>query len=345
MLSNAHLCNYVELHKEILNLTASSKNKFYLFFDEIQEVDHFEKAINSFRLELDCDIYITGSNAKLLSGELATYLAGRYVEFPIYPFSFAEFHELFSISFPSTTLENSFKQYLIYGGMPYLSNLNYEPESGKQYLYDLYNAVILKDIMKRNNVRDMDLLERIISYITTNIGNTFSATSIVKYLKSEGRKVSSETVLNYIRYCLDTCLFYKAKRFDIKGKQVLSSNEKYYICDHGIREAIFGNNIKDLQLILENIVFMELIRRNYKVYVGKDSEKEIDFICEKQGQKLYIQVSYLLASPETIHREFSPLLNIQDNYPKLVISMDDLDFSRNGIKHLNIISFLMNEHL
>lgn len=199
--------------------------------------------------------------------------------------------------------------------------------------------------MKRNNVRDMDLLERIISYITTNIGNSFSATSIVKYLKNEGRKVSSETVLNYIRYCLDTCLFYKAHRFDIKSKQILSSNEKYYICDHGIRQAIFGNNMNDIQLILENIVFMELIRRNYKVYVGKDNEKEIDFICEKQGQKLYIQVSYLLASPETIQREFSPLLNIQDNYTKLVISMDDLDFSRDGIRHLNIIHFLMNENI
>lgn len=335
-----HLCNAKALHDEVIQLAEKIEGKVYLFFDEIQEVKSWERCVNSLRVDLDCDIYITGSNAKLLSGELATYLGGRYVEFVIYPFSFAEFKELYLSVYPQTSDAECFNKYLVAGGMPYLSNLNYEDELSRLYLEDLYNSVVLKDIVKRNTVRDVDLLEKIISYVTANIGTTFSATSISKFFKSENRTVATETILNYIKYCLDAYLFYQVKREDLAGKQILSVNEKYYMSDHGVREAVFGGNTRDINLILENIVFMELLRRGYKVTVGRISDKEIDFVCRKQNNKLYVQVTYLLASPETIEREFGSLEQIPDNFPKYVVSMDELDMSRNGIKHCNIRKFL-----
>lgn len=335
-----HLCTATALHQEIIESTAEINGKVYLFFDEIQEVTDWEKCINSFRVELDCDIYITGSNAKLLSGELATYLAGRYVEFIIYPFSFAEFTELYQSIFPEATSSQCFSKYLSTGGMPYLHCLRFEEGPSQQYLEGLYHSVVLKDIVKRNNVRDVDLLERIIAYATANIGATFSATSIVKYLKNEGRVVATETVLNYLKHCLDAFLFYRVKRQDLQGKSILATNEKYYIADHGIREAVFGGNMRDINLILENIVFLEMLRRGYTVTVGKSGEKEIDFIGVKKDQRLYVQVSYLLASEDTIRRKFDVYDNIRDNFPKYVVSMDEFDMSRNGIKHRNIRDFL-----
>ena len=208
---------------------------------------------------------------------------------------------------------------------------------------DLFNSVQLKDIVRRNSIRDIDLLERVISYITVNVGNTFSAASLVKFFKSEHRTVAAETVMNYIRYCCDAFLFYQIRREDIKGKQLLASNEKYYIADHGIREAVFGGNMRDINLILENIVCMELLRRGYTVTVGKSKNKEIDFICHDRNEKIYIQVTYLLASEETIDRKFSVYDSISDNFPKYVVSMDELDMSRNGIKHRNIRDFLLME--
>lgn len=198
-------------------------------------------------------------------------------------------------------------------------------------------------MVKRNNIRDVDLLERIIAYITANIGTTFSATSISKYLKNEGRTVAPETILNYIKACADAFLFYPVKRQDLKGKKILNVSEKYYIADHGIREAVFGGNLKDINLILENIVFMELLRHGYHVTVGKIGNKEIDFIGERQKEKIYIQVSYLLASEETIKREFDVYSEVKDNYPKFVVSMDEIDLSRNGIRHMNIRDFLSME--
>lgn len=331
------------LHEEIIKLTKNISGKVYLFFDEIQEVENWEKCINSFRVELDCDIYITGSNAKLLSGELATYLGGRYVEFVIYPFSFAEFSQMYNTIYPNTPEAQCFQKYLISGGMPYLSNLRYEEEPCRQYLTDLFNSVQLKDILKRNKIRDVDLLERIISYVMANIGNTFSATSLVKFFKSENRAVSADTVLNYIKYCTDAYLFYQVKRQDIQGKQILSTNEKYYIADHGIREAVYGSNMRDINLVLENIVFMELIRHGYTVTVGKSGDKEVDFVCTKQAKKLYVQVTYLLASEETIQREFGLFNSIRDNFPKYVVSLDEFNMSRDGIKHCNIRDFLLME--
>lgn len=342
-MSYAHLQTAKALNDNIIERANKIEGKVYLFFDEIQEVKDWEKCINSLRVSLDCDIYITGSNAKLLSGELATYLGGRYVEFIIYPFSFAEFVELYREIYPDEPINMIFQKYVVFGGMPYLSNIRFEKTASIQYLHDLFNSVQLKDIVKRNNIRDVDLLERISAYVMANVGNTFSATSISKFFKSEKRNVAPDTILNYIKYCCDAYLFYQVKREDLQGKQILASNEKYYIADHGIREAVFGGNMKDINLILENIVYMELLRRGYEVRVGRSGNKEIDFVCYKRDEKIYIQVTYLLASEETIQREFGVYDDIQDNFPKYVVSLDEFDMSRDGIKHRNIRDFLLEE--
>ena len=342
-LKYADLHTYMALNGEIQKRIQAVRGKVYLFFDEIQEVEGWEKCINSFRASLNCDIYLTGSNAKLLSGELATYLGGRYVEFVIYPFSFAEFKELYRSVEPDTSEAKAFQQYLLMGGMPYLANLDYKEEPCRQYLMNLFNSVQLKDIVQRNNIRDADLLKRVISYVIANVGNTFSATSIHKYLKNEHRSSTGDTILNYIDYCCDAYLFYRVKREDIQGKQLLSTNEKYYLADHGVREAVFGENMKDINLILENLVFMEALRRGYDITVGRAGNQEIDFILRKREDKIYIQVTYLLASEETIDREFGVYNAISDNYPKYVVSMDEINLSRNGIKHMNIREFLQSE--
>lgn len=340
-MNNAHLQTAKALHDEITKRAAEISGKAYLFFDEIQEVKDWEKCINSLRVTLDCDIYITGSNAKLLSGELATHLGGRYVEFVIYPFSFAEFLTLYHTVEPSEPVQNCFRKYLLSGGMPYLANIRYADEPSRQYLHDLFNSVVLKDIIKRNKIRDVDLLERIIAYVMANAGNTFSANSLAKFLKSEQRSVAPDTILNYIKYCCDACLFYQVRREDLQGKQLLASNEKYYIADHGMREAVFGGNMRDINLVLENIVYLELLRRGYEVTVGKSGDKEIDFVCNKRGEKIYVQVTYLLASEETMSREFGAFDGVRDNFPKYVLSLDEFDMSRNGIKHRNIRDFLL----
>ena len=341
---NAQLCTAEALHDELVRRAASIKGKIYFFFDEIQEVERWERCVNSLRVEMDCDIYITGSNAKLLSGELATYLAGRYVEFIIYPFSFSEFLALYHSVEPDADTRTCFDRYLTFGGMPYLANLRFDETACRQYLRDLFNSVELKDIVKRNNVRDVDMLERIIAYVTANIGTTFSSTAISKYLKNEGRRVSPETVLNYLKACSDAFLFYQVRRQDLQGKKILTVNEKYYVADHGIREAVVGGNMRDINLVLENIVFMEALRRGYSVTVGKVGEREIDFVCERHGEKCYIQVTYLLAAEETVQREFGVYEHVQDNFPKYVVSLDEFDMSRNGVRQYNIRDFLLAEN-
>lgn len=340
-MSNARLCTAEALHQELTERISNSSGKIYLFFDEIQEVENWEKCINSCRIDFDCDIYITGSNAKLLSGELATYLAGRYVEFVIYPFSYSEFLEMRKQQEPNLDFSKAFREYLLLGGMPFLSHLITDKDACLQYLKDVYNSVVLKDIVKRNSIRDVDQLERIITYVLANIGHSFSATSLSKFFKSEGRTIAPETILNYIKACTDAFLFYKVNREDLIGKKILTVNEKYYIADHGLREAVYGQNNRDIELALEIIVFMELLRRGYSVTVGKTNTKEIDFVAQLNGTKLYIQVAYLLATPETIDREFNTYYTISDNFPKYVVSMDELDMSRDGIKHFNIREFLL----
>lgn len=341
--SNSELLDAKILHKRIVEFQKTADGKIYLFFDEIQEVDGWEKCINSCRVDFDCDIYITGSNAKLLSGELATYLAGRYVEFVIYPFSFAEFLEMNRQKNSQIDKSACFTAFLKTGGMPFLANFLGNDSAKNQYLMDIYNSVVLKDVVKRNNIRDVDTLERIIAYAFSNIGHIFSATSLSKYFKSEKRNISHDTILNYLKFCADAFLIYKIRRYDLEGKKVLTVNEKYYCADHGLREAVFGKNTQNIDQILENIVCLELLRRNFKVFVGKKDESEIDFIAERNGVKIYVQVAYLLASEETVRREFSVYDSIKDNFPKYVVSMDEFDFSRNGIIHRNIRDFLLGE--
>lgn len=341
--SNSELLDAKILHKRIVDFQKTVDGKIYLFFDEIQEVDGWEKCINSCRVDFDCDIYITGSNAKLLSGELATYLAGRYVEFVIYPFSFAEFLEMNRQKNSQIDKSACFTAFLKTGGMPFLANFFGDDSAKNQYLMDIYNSVVLKDVVKRNNIRDVDTLERIIAYAFSNIGHIFSATSLSKYFKSEKRNISHDTILNYLKFCADAFLIYKISRYDLEGKKVLTVNEKYYCADHGLREAVFGKNTQNIDQILENIVCLELLRRNFKVFVGKKDESEIDFIAERNGVKIYVQVAYLLASEETVKREFSVYDSIKDNFPKYVVSMDEFDFSRNGIIHRNIRDFLLEE--
>ena len=338
-----NLKNYERLYDFILNKVDDKYKSYYIFLDEIQEVEEWEKCVNSLRVDEDFnfDIYITGSNAKLLSGELSTYLAGRYIEFVVYPFSFKEFFEIMKEKNKEIDLKEAFQDYVKFGGMPFLHNLDYNYEASMQYLQDLYASIILKDITQRNNIRDTDLLERIINYVVMNIGNTFSATSISKFFKSENRKVAIETILNYIKACEEAFLIYRVARNDLLGKKILNVNEKYYIADHGIREAIMENNQKNINQILENIVYFEMLRRGYNVKIGKVDNLEVDFVCKKNDETIYIQVSYLLASEDTKEREFSVLENIKDNYPKYVLSMDEFDMSRNGIKHINLIEFLV----
>jgi predicted AAA+ superfamily ATPase len=304
------LC-YNVFHDFICGKIGKSKKKYCLFFDEIQEVDGWEKAVNSLRVKFNADIYITGSNSKLLSGELATHIAGRYVSFVVYPFSFQELKML--------NTDYTFDNYLEYGGMPFLSSMNFEPEISKNYLKDVFNSIVLKDIVKREKIRDVDLLERIISYALANEGKPFSATGISKFFKSEKRTIAPETILNYLKACEEAFLLYRLKNQDINGKKLLKVNEKHYVADHGLREAVCGANLKNAELVLENIACIELLRRGYAVYVGRVNGKEIDFVGEKHGEKIYLQICYILGEEKTLEREFRSLLEIKDNYPKLVL--------------------------
>ncbi len=343
----ADIDSSTKLNKLIQNLTCDLKGTIYLFFDEIQNVKDWEKSINSYRVDLDSEIFITGSNANLLSGELATLIAGRYIEIKIYPFSFKESlklnkdHNLIKYDTKRFDEKEFFIEYLKYGGMPLVLQLN--PNEKIDYLRDLYNSIILKDIVYKNNIREVDLFDKLIKFLMDNIGQTFSAKSISKYFKSENRVVARDTIYNYLIYLQDACLIHKVQREDLIGKKILKIHEKYYFTDHGFNETIAGKNTKNIGKILENIVFMEFLRRGYEIYIGKLNNYEIDFICKNNERTIYVQVSYLLASEKTIEREFNSLLEIKDNYEKILITMDEVDFSQKGIKHLNIIDFLKSK--
>ena len=323
----SELTDFKKLYNYIVEKSQTLQGKIYILLDEIQEVEHWEKAINSFMVDLNCDIYITGSNANLLSSELATYIAGRYVEIKIYPLSFKEYIEFAKIQNPNKILSNEeyFEQYLQFGGLPGIHNFDYEKENIYQYLSDIYNSVLLKDVIARNGIRDIELLERVVLYILDNIGNTFSAKNISDFLKSQGRKLSRETVYNYLKALENAYIISKVQRYDIKGKALLETQEKFYLMDLGLRHSKLGYRANDIAGYLENIIYLELMRRKYTVNIGKLSTKEVDFIGTLRDEKLYIQVTYLLATPETIEREFYPLKNINDNYPKYVLSMDNLE--------------------
>lgn len=347
-LANEPYLEYHALNHAMEAFIVENKSKSYIFLDEIQEVKSFEKVINSLRATYGdkVDIYITGSNAKLLSGELATLLSGRFVQFEIYPFKFSEYVSAKrSIGEKKTDLE-FFQSYVMEGGMPFPALQDFTYRDRQNYLSDVYNSIILKDILERENIRDAELLRRLLNYVMANTGRTFSANSISKYLKNEGISASPTTILNYLAYAESAYALLPLKRYDIQGKKLLSTHEKYYIVDHGMRQAILGRNEEDVELVLENIVFLELMVRGYDVYVGKTNRYEVDFIAERKIEKglerKYIQVSYLLASRETREREFRSLREIEDNFDKIVLSLDPIVRDVDGIKHENLVDWLLN---
>ena len=335
---------FTELDECIISLTKGTEGKIYLLFDEIQNVKNWEKSINACRVDLDCDIYITGSNSELLSGEMATLISGRYYQISIYPFSFTEFIQYKREIEKTDTddLDELFKEYVEYGGMPPIQQV--ATQDKYSYLSDIYDTILLKDIVTRHNIRNTGMLNRILDYVILNLGKNFSATNIAKYMKHERRKISKDTILDYLLYSKNACFIHQVQREDIKGKKVLQHNEKYFLVDHGFYQSKYGD-IENMGSILENIVYIELLRRGYDVKIGMINEKEIDFVCTKDKEKIYIQVTYQLESDETIEREFSGLAKINDNFDKYVLSMDKLDFSGSGLKHRNIIDFLTSDYI
>ncbi len=313
-----------------------NEEKYYLFFDEIQMVSEFELVINSFRATWDVSIFITGSNGNLLSGELATYLSGRYVSFKIAPFSFQEYCEIKEIRRPQ---DEDLVEYLTWGGMPQRFHLQNEAETATM-LRDLYNSIVLKDIVQRTGAKDVDLLNRIFEYITQTPSQMFSAKGISKYFESVNRKVGSETLYNYLDHMITSLIVTKAQRYDIRGKQLLTTLDKYYLTDLGLGRIHNSGFKLEMGALLENVVFNELSQRGYDVFVGKLTKGEIDFVAVKGQEKEYYQVAYYLYDQTVVDREFGALLKIEDNYPKYVISMDKMNFSQEGIIHKNAIAFL-----
>ena len=326
-----------DLHSYIIS-HSKEKVKNYIFIDEIQDIPGFEKVIRSLLLNEDNDIYITGSNAKMLSGELATYLSGRYIEFKIYSLSYSEFLEFHGL----TESETSYELYSRYGGLPYLLNLPLEDETVNEYLKSVYSTIVFRDVVSRYKLRNTLFLEKLIQFLSENIGNLFSAKNISDYLKSQHTTISVNQIQSYTEYLNNAFLIHRVERYDLIGKRVFEIGEKYYFENMGIRNIVVGYRITDKAKILENLVYNHLLYKGYDIKVGYYGDKEIDFIGEKNGEKLYIQVALKIDSDKTAEREFGNLLKIQDNYPKIVVTEDT--FSGNsyeGIRHCSIRQFLM----
>lgn len=326
-----------DLHSYIIS-HSKEKAKNYIFIDEIQDIPGFEKVIRSLLLNEDNDIYITGSNAKMLSGELATYLSGRYIEFKIYSLSYSEFLEFHGL----TESETSYELYSRYGGLPYLLNLPLEDETVNEYLKSVYSTIVFRDVVSRYKLRNTLFLEKLIQFLSENIGNLFSAKNISDYLKSQHTTISVNQIQSYTEYLNNAFLIHRVERYDLIGKRVFEIGEKYYFENMGIRNIVIGYRITDKAKILENLVYNHLLYKGYDIKVGYYGDKEIDFIGEKNGEKLYIQVALKIDSDKTAEREFGNLLKIQDNYPKIVITEDTFNGnSYEGIRHCPIRQFLM----
>ena len=326
-----------DLHSYIIS-HSKEKAKNYIFIDEIQDIPGFEKVIRSLLLNEDNDIYITGSNAKMLSGELATYLSGRYIEFKIYSLSYSEFLEFHGL----TESETSYELYSRYGGLPYLLNLPLEDETVNEYLKSVYSTIVFRDVVSRYKLRNTLFLEKLIQFLSENIGNLFSAKNISDYLKSQHTTISVNQIQSYTEYLNNAFLIHRVERYDLIGKRVFEIGEKYYFENMGIRNIVIGYLITDKTKILENLVYNHLLYKGYDIKVGYYGDKEIDFIGEKNGEKLYIQVALQIDSDKTAEREFGNLLKIQDNYPKIVITEDTFNGnSYQGIRHCPIRQFLM----
>ena len=341
--------DYKNMHKELLSLieNADKSQKVYLLLDEVQEVENWEKCVNSLFETQNVDIYVTGSNSKLLSSEISTYLTGRFVQIPIFTLSFSEFIDFKKHYFPTNTeisLEKYFEQYLKSGGFPFIAKTNHNQEENYQIIDGIYSTVVTRDISKRHNISNLEMFNRVVRFILENLGKNFSAKTIFDFFKSQQRSISIETIYNYLAWLEEAFIIYRCNRFDIQGKNVLKTQEKYYLSDIGFKYSQFGFSPKSIASVLENIVYLELRRRGFTVYIGKFADKEIDFIATKQNEKLYVQVCRTL--PDDSDREIDNLKLIKDNYPKYVVTMDSLVCGNvDGIQIVHIKDFLLMKFL
>ena len=333
--------NYQNLNDYIESKFVKDKHN-YILIDEVQDIAEFERSVRGYRTEENADVIITGSNAKMLSGELSTIIGGRFKEIYIQPLSYEEFLTFHSLD----DNDDSLTQYINLGGMPGLNKIGLHEDDVREYQKDIYNTVLLKDVIMKNNIRNVNFLENLVLYLADNTGKIISANKVSKYMKSNGENISASVILNYLNYLSDAYIINKVNRYDVHGKRLFDSNEKYYFEDNGIRNAIAGGTREgDVEKVIENVVYQNLVRLGYEVFVGQLQSNEIDFVCTKpNGEKIYVQVSYLIVNEETRKREFGNLMRIQDNYPKYVVSMTPLITNNDydGIKHIHLRNFLKN---
>ena len=328
-----------EMYDELIS-AMDGKERCYLLLDEIQEINGWEKAVNSLLEHTDADIYVTGSNSKLMSSEISTYLTGRYVPISIYPLSFREYLDFKAGS--DLSRNELLEDYIRFGGFPIIALGDYEPQAAYQIVNGIYHTVVSRDIVKRHRINRQDLFDRVVKYIIENMGKTFSASSISKFLKSENRKVSVESIYNYLRWLEQAFIIYPCQRYDLQGKSILKTQEKYYLADVALKYALLGYNRKMLDGAMENIVFLELKRRGYDVYIGKNDVKEIDFVAVRRDEKIYVQVCVQI--PENSDREVGNLMAIKDHYPKYVVTLNRMDTgNENGIRIVHLADFLLEE--
>lgn len=329
---------------ETIKAGLSVQGRTYLFLDEVQEISGWEKVVNSFLGEYDVDIYVTGSNSRMMSSEIATYLTGRYVSFQVYPLSFEEYlafrREVTEVKNPHQELAD----YVRLGGFPATHLRAYSQDEVYTIVRDIYNSTIFSDIVRRNQIRKVDQLERVVKYTFSNVGNTFSAKSISDYLKSEKRSIDNETVYSYLEKLEKAYILHRCSRYDLQGKEILKTQEKFYLADTSLRYSVLGYGTDSVASSLENVVYLELCRRGYKVYIGKTTDGEVDFVASRQGEKLYVQVTQEIHSEKTEKREYERLLEIKDNYPKYVLRTDEFASGNyEGIKTMHIADFLLSK--
>lgn len=322
----------------------STGQKTYLFFDEIQEVGEWEKAINSLMSDFCVDIYVTGSNSRMMSSEISTYLTGRYISFEIFPLAFSEYLDFRKGYGQPADVKTEFARYLRYGGFPAVHLTEYSEDEAYQIVHDIYNSIIFTDIVKRSQIRKIDQLERIVKYMFSTVGQTFSAQSISKYLRNEHRSLDAETIYGYLKKLEDAFVLHRCSRYDIRGKETLKTLEKYYLADMSLQYAMLSYDPSEIPAMIENTIYTELRSRGYSVYVGKLDTREIDFVATKSDQKLYIQATTEINSKNTEKREYENLLSIQDNYPKYVLRLDSFaSGNHEGVLTMNVMDFLLSE--
>lgn len=333
--------NSKKMYEELKSLIIDN-NKYYFLLDELQEINGWEKVINTLLENYNTDIYVTGSNSRLMNSEISTYLTGRYITIPVYTLSFKEY-----LVFKNNTNKSNkelLQDYIRYGGFPLVASSNFDEKSTYSIVEDIYNSVVIKDIVNRHSITNIDLFKRVVRFIVENVGKTFSANSIVNFLKSERRTISVEAIYNYLEWLEKAFVIYRCKRYDLQGKSILKTQEKFYLADQSIKYSLYGFNPTSIASTIENIVFFELKRRGFDVYIGKNADKEIDFVATSRNDKIYIQVCKEL--PKESDREIENLMEIKDNYPKLVVTLDDYACGNiNGIKIVHLVDFLLNENI